>query len=115
MVTEEQSYYRSVCKISSDDLKRTFTTNGTFQVPSLVAMILPLSHSITCHYSFDMAQQVNNKKFSPFHNYDVLGPLPFQSTPGWPHLFLISRKCAIFGVNCESVPRQVCMLCVCSI
>ena len=65
-VTEERSYYRSVCKISSDDLKRTFTTNSTFQVPPPAAMILPLSHNIICHYSFDMAQQVNNKNFSSF-------------------------------------------------
>jgi len=62
--------------MSSDDLKRIFTINGDFKVPPPAAMILPLSNNMTCHYSFDMAQQVNHKNLSPFHDNDVLGSLP---------------------------------------
>ena len=52
----------------------------------------PNSAPISAHYSFDMAQQV----FCPNN--------PLQ--PG-PMYFLTPRKCAIFGVCCESIPRQM--------
>ena len=70
-VTQERSYYRNVCKISSDDLKRIFTTDIAFKVTPIAAMILPLSNNMTCHYSFDMAQQVKHKNLSPYNNNDV--------------------------------------------
>lgn len=93
-VTVERSYYRSVCKSSCDELERTFTIDGLCRLPPPGAMILPMSHNMTCHYSFDMAQQVH---------------YPFNPLQPGPIYFLTPRKCAIFGVNCESVPRQVCM------
>ena len=46
----------------------------------------------TSHYSFDMAQQV-------FYPNDPLQPGPMY--------FLTPRKCSIFGVCCEALPRQV--------
>ena len=44
------------------------------------------------HYSFDFAQQVHYPTDPP--------------QPG-PVYFLTPRKCAIFGVCCEAVPRQI--------
>ena len=44
------------------------------------------------HYSFDYAQQVHY--------------LSDPQQPG-PIFFLISRKCSIFGIHCEAIPRQV--------
>ena len=44
------------------------------------------------HYSFDFAQQVH------------IPSDPFQ--PG-PVYFLTPRKCALFGVCCEAIPKQV--------
>ena len=52
----------------------------------------PCSFNGTMHYSFDYAQQVHYPS-NPLQP----GPIYFK-TP---------RKCGIFGVNCEAVPRQV--------
>ena len=65
---------------------------GSF-TPSPPACWLDLcSSDMVAHYSFDMAQQVHYPSD------------PFQ--PG-PMYFLTPRKCAIFGVCCEALPRQV--------
>ena len=45
---------------------------------------------IKVHYSFDYAQQVHSDPLQP-------GPIHF----------LTPRKCSVFGVNCEALPRQV--------
>ena len=50
------------------------------------------SHKLEVHYSFDMAQQVH-------YPFDYFQPGPIY--------FLTPRKCALFGVCCEGVPRQV--------
>ena len=52
----------------------------------------PCSRNITAHYSFDMTQQI-------FYPND-----PLQ--PGLMY-FLTPRKCAIFGVCCKAILRQV--------
>ena len=52
----------------------------------------PCSRQISMHYSFDYAQQV------------LLPSDPMQ--PG-PLYFLVPRKCSIFGVCCEGLPRQM--------
>ena len=44
------------------------------------------------HYSFDFAQQVH---------------LPSDPLQPGPIYFLTPRKCALFGVCCEAIPRQV--------
>ena len=54
--------------------------------------LLPCSLDSTVHYSFDFAQQVHYPSN------------PFQ--PG-PVYFLAPRKCGLFGVCCEGIPRQV--------
>ena len=50
------------------------------------------SNNIKVHYSFGYAQQVH-------YPSDPLQPGPIY--------FLTPRKCAVFGVNCEALPRQV--------
>ena len=44
------------------------------------------------HYSFDYAQQVH---------------LPSNPMQPGPIYFLVPRKCGIFGVCCEGIPKQV--------
>jgi len=52
----------------------------------------PCSRSMSMHYSFDYAQQVH---------------LPSNPQQPGPIYFLVPRKCAIFGICCEGIPRQV--------
>ena len=52
----------------------------------------PCSLDTTIHFSFDFAQQVHYPS-NPMQR----GPIYFK-TP---------RKCAIFGIMCEAIPRQV--------
>ena len=50
------------------------------------------SRDFYVHYSFDIAQQVH-------YPSDPLQPGPIY--------FLTTRKCAIFGVCCEAIPKQI--------
>ena len=52
----------------------------------------PCSRQIRMHYSFDYAQQVH---------------LPSDPMQPGPLYFLVPRKCGIFGVCCEGLPRQM--------
>ena len=69
-----------------------FTETGTFSPPPPFSHLQPCSLPTMVHYSFDMAQQVHYPSN------------PLQ--PG-PLYFLTPRKCAIFGVCCEAIPRQI--------
>ena len=91
-VTKERSYFRTVVKQSKDAVKAHFTIDGSFSPPPPQSHILPLANSITVHYSFDFAQQVH-------YPSDPMQPGPIY--------FLTPRKCAIFGVCCEAIPRQI--------
>jgi len=51
-----------------------------------------VSHSMSMHYSFDYAQQVH---------------LPSNPQQPGPIYFLVPRKCGLFGVCCEGIPKQV--------
>lgn len=83
---EERQFYRDSCLSSETTLEtigtETYLNSG--------------SHNACCnakiHYSFDCAQQVH-----------ILSN-PFQ--PG-PIYFKTLRKCGLFGVICEGLPRQV--------
>ena len=68
-----------------------FTKEGTFSPPPPGSKRPPNSAPISAHYRFDMTQQV----FCPNN--------PLQ--PG-PMYLLTPRKCAIFGVCCDSIPRM---------
>ena len=63
-----------------------FSPDGTFSPPP------PNETPISAHSSFDMAQQV-------FYPNNSLQPGPMY--------FLTPRKCAIFGVCCKAIPRQI--------
>ncbi len=52
----------------------------------------PCSRQMSMHYSFDYAQQVH---------------LPSDPLQPGPLYFLVPRKCGIFGVSCEGLPRQM--------
>lgn len=52
----------------------------------------PCSFLSIVHYSFDMAQQIHYPSN------------PLQTGPIY---FLTPRKCAIFGICCEAIPRQI--------
>ena len=88
-----------------------FTIAGSYQLPPPDAMILPMSNNMTCYYSFDTAQQVNYYNHSYITMIQMLS-CPLSAYPFQPsHICLLTpRKCAIFGIKCEYVPRQVCAL-----
>ena len=69
-----------------------FTSGGVFSPPPAGAALASGVGPQRVHYSFDFAQQVHYP-----HNSFQPGPIYFK-TP---------RKCAVFGVCCEAIPRQV--------
>ncbi len=88
----ERSYFRKAVKDCKDAVRGHFTTDEVFSPPA-PGVIVPSGSGPACvHYSFDFAQQVHYPQD------------PFQ--PG-PTYFKTARKCAIFGVCCDGIPRQV--------
>ncbi|KAK6167396.1 hypothetical protein SNE40_021432 [Patella caerulea] len=83
-VTLERSLYNSMVQKARDVLKNLGVTE--------LESTNPATRDITMHYSFDFAQQVHYPSN------------PLQ--PG-PMYFLTPRKCGLFGINCEALPRQV--------
>ena len=80
-VTTERSFYTTALDKAKSTIAAHFSSNGKFS-----------GTPIEAHYVFDMAQQV-------FYPNDPLQPGPMY--------FLTPRKCAIFGVCCEAIPRQI--------
>ena len=73
-------------------MRSFFCSSGSFSPPPLHSNTPPNSNPIAAHYSFGYAQQVH-------YPSDPLQPDPI--------FFLTPRKCSIFGVCCEALPRQV--------
>lgn len=92
VVQIERSFYKTTCDECRDSVRAHFTVDGRFQPPSLSSKIPANSNNIKVHYSFDYVQQVHFPS-------DPLQPGPIY--------FLTPRKCSIFGMHCESIPRQV--------
>ena len=118
--TCERSLYRTVVKESRDGIRQHFTTTNNetlssaannaalssitnnaalsslpstvFSPPPPGSCMQPGSGPACVHYSFDFAQQVHYP-----HNPLQPGPMYFKT----------ARKCAIFGVCCEGLPRQI--------
>ena len=65
-----------------------------------------MSRDTTIHYSFDMAQQVSMKVYVMLLTVLQVHYPSDPLQPG-PVYFLTPHKCAIFGVACEGLPRQV--------
>ena len=84
--TCERSYYRTAVKDCRDVVKHHFT------IPAPGSTLPPSSGPDTIHYSFDFAQQIHYP-----HNPLQPGPMYFKT----------ARKCAIFGICCEGIPRQI--------
>ena len=91
-VQVERSLYRTICKESEREIRSFFTNGSDFTPPPLNSRVRANSRNIRVHYSFDYAQQVH-------YPSDPMQPGPIY--------FLTPRKCCIFGVNCEGIPRQV--------
>ena len=92
LVQVERSFYKTTCDKCRESVRSFFTNNGEFQPPPLSSNITLSSYDIKVYYSFDYAQQVHFPS-------DPLQPGPIY--------FLTPRKCTVFGVNCEALPRQV--------
>ena len=75
-----------------DAVKEHFIIDGVITVPSPWSAPPSCSGPNTRHYSFDFAQQVHYP-----HN-------PLQPRPMY---FKTARKCAVFGICCEGIPRQI--------
>ena len=91
-VTKERSLYKNTLDAAKQSVHQLFYSSGEFSPPPPGEKAEPCSRDVTAHYSFDMAQHV-------FYPNDPLQPGPMY--------FLTPRKCAIFGVCCEAIPRQV--------
>ena len=90
--TCERSFYPTAVKECRDAVQHHFTTNGSLHIPAPGSMLALGSGPDTVHYSYDFAQQVH-------YPHDPLQPGPMY--------FKTARKCAIFGVCCEGIPRQI--------
>ena len=71
-----------------DDCKRACTEQGARDFTQTA----PCSRNFTAHYSFDYAQQVH---------------LPSDPLQPGPIYFLVPRKCGLFGICCEGIPKQM--------
>lgn len=82
----EREFYRKTCSDAATSFSQIETETNLNETHE------PCSVNATMHYSFDYAQQVH-----------------FPSNPMQPRpiYFKTPRKCGIFGVMCEAVPRQV--------
>ena len=92
VVKMERAHYKATCKECKDSVQAYFVTNGKFTPPPPFSRTPSNTTNIKVHYSFDYAQQVH-------YPSDPLQPGPIY--------FLTPRKCTVFGVNCEALPRQV--------
>ena len=96
IVQIERSYYKTKCDECRKEVMAMFKSGENFEPPSLASQTPANSRDLSAHYSFDYAQQVH-------YPSDPLQPGPIY--------FLCPRKCAVFGVHCEAIPRQVNFLC----
>ncbi len=127
-VHKERSLYKTVCDQCRETIRSLFTQDNKFTPPPLHARTQPNSVHIESHYSFNYTQQVsicvvmnneqNNTNVCVQTTLTILnflavstGTLSQQPSAITTHYFLTPRKCALFGVKCEAIPRQVNFLC----
>ena len=88
--TTKRKYYKDACEKSSKQMHALFTEDDIYSPPPPPnSSHQPNSLEVCVHYSFDFAHLPSN-------------PL----RPGAIY-FLTPCKCGLFGVTCESIPRQV--------
>lgn len=82
----ERNMYKEACKEAADNFE---AAEGTIDLSETHPSC---SFTGTMHYSFDYAQQIH---------------IPSNPMQPGPIYFKTPRKCGIFGVICEAIPRQV--------
>jgi hypothetical protein len=82
----ERDGYRRACSKAEENF------NSTRERFDFTEVHPPCTFSKSMHYSFDYAQQVH---------------IPSNPMQPGPIYFKTPRKCGIFGIFCEAVPRQV--------
>ena len=93
IVQIECSYYKKQNVMTANRiLSLTSHLVMTFSLPPLASQTPTNSRDICAHYSFDYVQQIH---------------FPSDPMQPGPIYFLTPIKCAVFGVNCEAIPRQV--------
>ena len=90
VVKVECTFYNSICKDCKLDVRGMFTIDRELSLPETPS--LPNSCAIQVHYSSDMDQQAHFPS-------DPLQPGPIY--------FLTPRRCGIFGICCEAIPKQM--------
>ena len=96
IVSLERSLYKTSCDECSKSILAHFTDDEVFHPLPVASQTPANSQDIQSHYSFDYAQQIH-------YPSDPMQPGPIY--------FLVPRKCSVFGVNYEGIPRQVNFLC----
>ena len=92
VVRMERKHYKTICNECKESVRTHFATEDTFTPPPPCLRTSCNTRDIKVHYSFDYAQQVH-------YPSDPLQPGPIY--------FLTPRKCTVFGVACEALPRQI--------
>ena len=92
VVRMERTHYKTICEECKVSVRAHFTTDEIFTPPPPCTRTPSNTRDIKVHYSFDYAQQVH-------YPSDPLQPGPIY--------FLTPRKCTVFGVACEALPRQI--------
>ena len=90
IVQIERSFYQSMHAVRVWEPCLQWMKNFTHQ-HCHPPTITPNTRDMQVHYSFDYAQQVH---------------FPSDPLQPGPTYFLTPRKCTVFGVNCEALPRQ---------
>ena len=90
IVDNERPFYKESLEKCKVAVYAKFSENNVLHLPSPPRT--PQTVKIPVHYSFDYAQQIH---------------FPSNPLQPGPMYFLTCRKCSIFGICCESIPRQV--------
>ena len=86
LASGERNFYKNCCQASKDSVQN-YIKGVDFSVERE-----PCSYDGTVHYCYDYAQQLH---------------YPTDPNQPGPIYFKTPRKCALFGVCCEAIPRQV--------
>ena len=86
LASGEQEHYKSCCEESKHHVQHFL------EVVDFNKTCAPCSFHGTVHYSYDYAQQLH---------------YPSDPNQPGPIYFKTPRKCALFGICCEAIPRQV--------
>ena len=82
LATKARSYYRGQIEDAKRNVMAVFPST-----PALRPGLLPRTHELTIHLSFDMAQQVRTQMNTCYHQlYNFLGSLPMRPSTTWPHV-----------------------------